>query len=148
MDFSNTMKGFKMKKVCAVAVLSSVLFLMGCGNSKLDKCRQEKESLQSNVSLLQQEALAAKEAVAKKDKTIEDLRSENTQMQTQAMESIKTMMEKQAAKDKEVKDKLTAAQQQIADLQKQLDQAKTERDQAVQQLKTPAAPAAQPAVTQ
>lgn len=142
-----------MKTLCAVAVLSTML-LAGCGNSELKNCQQENQTLQSNVKLLQQELLAAKEAVSAKDKTIQDLQSENVQMQTKAMESIKTMMEKQAAKDQELKDKFAVAQKQAADLQMQLDQTKAqlsqtqaERDQAQQQLKT-AAPAGQPAPAQ
>lgn len=137
-----------MKKLCAFTVLTAMLFLLGCNNSELVNCQQENQSLQSNISLMQQELAAAKSAVEKKDKTIEDLRSENVQMQTKAMESIRTMMERQAAKDQEIKDKLAAAQQQNSELQKQLEQLKAELNQARQQ-PSPAAPAAeQPAAVQ
>ena len=116
-------------------MLSSVLFLIGCENSELVNCQEENQAMLSNVSLLQQDLNAAKAAVEKKDKTIEDLQSENVQMQTKAMESIKTMMEKQAVKDQELKDKLAVATKQNTELKNQLEQTKAQLDQITVQLK-------------
>ncbi|MCE5187157.1 MAG: hypothetical protein LLF76_13635 [Planctomycetaceae bacterium] len=125
-----------MKNVCVLAVLVGMIALAGCSNSKLTACQTENESLKGNVSVLQQELQSAKDAVGKKDKTIEDLKAENVQMQTKAMEGIKTMMERQSAKDQEVKDKLTAAQKENTNLRAQLEQAKTQLNQAMESQST------------
>jgi outer membrane murein-binding lipoprotein Lpp len=146
-----------MKKLYAVAVLSAVVLLAGCQNPELVNCQQENQSLQASVSVLQQDLNAAKEALAKKDKVVENLRSENIDLQNKAMEGIKTMMERQAAKDQELKDKLAATQQQLKQLTEQLakttqeldraktelEQVKAERDSALEAAK--AAAAEQPA---
>jgi chromosome segregation ATPase len=143
------MKGFVMKKLFAVLMLSAVVLLAGCQNPELINCQEENQSLQASVSALQQDLNAAKEALTKKDKTIENLRSENVDMQNKAMESIKTMMERQAVKDQELKDKLASAQQQAKQLtgdlarstqeldrvKTELVQVKAERDRAVEAAK-------------
>lgn len=144
-----------MKKAFSILAFFGLLFAVGCENPELMNCQQENQTLQSNVLLMQQELAATKAAVDKKDKTIEDLRSENVLMQTKAMESIRTMMEKQAAQDQELKEKLTAAQQQNKDLQQQLEKTKAEISQAQQQVqelqqqvqRQPTAPAATEAPT-
>lgn len=121
-----------MQKLCTIVTLTIVLFLLGCGKSELANCQQENQTLQSSISLMQQEIAAAKSAVEKKDKTIEDLRAENLQMQTKAMEGIQTMMAKQDARDKEMKAKLATAEQQNKDLQQQIEQLKTQLQEAEQ----------------
>lgn len=128
------MKGFVMKKLYAAAVLSAIVLLAGCQNPELVNCQEENQSLQASVSALQQDLNAAREAVAKKDKSIQDLRSENVDLQNKAMESIKTMMERQAAKDQELKDKLATTQQQLKQLTEQLAQTTQELDRSKTEL--------------
>ena len=88
-----------MKTVSLFAVLAIAVCLIGCENAELVTCQQEKDALQGQLD-------QANTTITEKDTNIEVLKSENTEMQTKAMESITTIMTKQAAKDKELKQKL------------------------------------------
>ena len=99
-----------MKTVHLFAVLAIAVCLIGCENAELVTCQQEKDALQGQLD-------QANTAITEKDTNIEALKSENTEMQTKAMESITTIMTKQAAKDKELKQKLVEKSEQAQELE-------------------------------
>ncbi|HOK96032.1 MAG TPA: hypothetical protein PK052_04755 [Anaerohalosphaeraceae bacterium] len=124
-----------MKKTSIIAVLAAVLWLAGCENKELTTCQQDNQTLQEQVHTLQQQLQQAQAAAAEKDQKIEALKAENTKVQTQAMESIKTMMEKQAAHDAEVKKNLDAKTQEAKDLQQKLQASQAVMEDLQKQLK-------------
>lgn len=109
-----------MKIVSLIVVLTIGICLIGCEDPELVTCQQEKDMLQSQLD-------QANSALAKKDSKIASLKTENTEMQTQAMESIATMMQKQAENDNKIKQKLVeraaeikALKEKVASLEKQI----------------------------
>ncbi|MCI0499912.1 MAG: hypothetical protein L0Y36_09580 [Planctomycetales bacterium] len=125
-----------MKKASIVVALIAAVCLVGCENKELVTCQQENQTLQQQVKQVQA-------AVAEKDQKIEAMKAENTAIQTKAMESIKTMMEKQGARDTEVKKALDAKTREVSELQKKLQAAQTAVAELQKQLE--AAAAAKPA---
>ena len=103
-------KGLTMKTVSLFAVLAIAVFLIGCENPELVSCQQEKDLMQGQLD-------QANTIITEKDTNIEALKTENTEMQTKAMESITTIMTKQAARDNELKQKLVERAKQIQDLE-------------------------------
>ena len=101
-----------MKHVLAVMVVAALVALAGCENTQLMECQGQNAALQAQVE-------TANAAVAEKEKQIEKLQAENVDMQNTAMQSITTMMTKQAEKDKQIKDQLAQSQQQVKDLKQQ-----------------------------
>lgn len=84
-----------MKTLSLLSALLLAVCVVGCENSELVTCQQEKEVLQGELD-------QANATITKKDTKIENLETENVEMQTKAMESIQVMMNKQAEKDKEL----------------------------------------------
>ena len=99
-----------MKTVSLFAVLAIAVCLIGCENAELVTCRQDKDLLQGQLD-------QANTTIAEKDSNIEALKTENTEIQTNAMESITTIMTKQAAKDNELKQKLVEKTEQVQELE-------------------------------
>ncbi len=152
-----------MKKAGVGIVLLTALFLVGCQNKELVKCRQDNQTLQSQTTALQQELTQSKAAVQQKDAEIAKIKAENVDMQNKAMESIMNMLKKEeerskklqasiAQKDEQLKaesDKTAASEQKTNQLQKQIETLKADlakANQAVETLKAQAAqatPAAQ-----
>jgi len=120
MDFK-FQKGWTMKTVSLLSLLVVAVCLIGCENAELVTCQQEKDVLQGQLD-------QANTAITEKETSIKALKTENTELQTKAMESITTMMQKQAKKDNQIKQKLTERVQEIqtlkekaASLQAQID---------------------------
>ena len=110
-----------MKTVSLLSVLVVAVCLIGCENAELVTCQQEKQVLQGQLE-------QANSSIADKEEKIEALKTENTEIQNKAMESIQTMMTKQARNDKQLKQKLTerakevqALKEKVAALQAQID---------------------------
>ena len=99
-----------MKTVSLFAVLAIAVCLIGCENAELVTCQQDKDLLQGQLD-------QANTTIAEKDSNIEALKTENTEIQTNAMESITTIMTKQAAKDNELKQKLVEKTEQVQELE-------------------------------
>ena len=99
-----------MKTVSLFAVLAIAVCLIGCENAELVTCQQEKDLLQGQLD-------QANAAITNKDTNIEALKTENTEIQTKAMESITAMMTKQAEKDNLLKQKLVEKAKQVKDLE-------------------------------
>ena len=110
MDLKFFRKDWTMKTVSLLSVLVVAVCLIGCENAELITCQQEKDTLQGQIEL-------ANTVIAEKDTQIEALKTENIEIQNTAMESISTMMAKQAKKDKELKQKLVGSDQQVKDLE-------------------------------
>lgn len=92
-----------MKTVSLFAVLVVAVCLVGCDNSELVNCQQDKDLLQGELDQANTKIVALEE--------------KNANDQNLAMESITTMMNKQAEKDKELKQKLAEREDQIQDLE-------------------------------
>jgi chromosome segregation ATPase len=73
-------------------------------------CQQDKDILQGQVD-------QATAAITEKDAKIESLEAENVKAQNLAMESITTMMTKQAAKDKQDQQKIRDLKEKVAALE-------------------------------
>ncbi len=102
-----------MKIVSLLSVLVVVVCLVGCENAELVNCQQDKDILQGQLD-------QANATIAEKNSEIETLKTENTEMQNTAMESIKTIMTKQAEKDNQLKQKLVEGAQQIQTLKEKV----------------------------
>ena len=112
-------KDLMMKTLCLIAVLMGAVCLVGCEDPELVTCQQEKATLQSELE-------QANAAISEKDAQIKKMKTENTEMQTQAMESIQTMMTKQAEKDNQIKAKIVEKTKQIKDLEAKVAMLETE----------------------
>ncbi|OQY05433.1 MAG: hypothetical protein B6I25_05645 [Planctomycetales bacterium 4572_13] len=99
-----------MKIVSLFVVLAITVCLVGCENAELVNCQQEKDLLQGQLDQVNT-------AITEKDTTIEALKTENTEIQTKAMESITTIMTKQAAKDSQLKQDLAEKAAQVQELE-------------------------------
>ena len=99
-----------MKTVRLFAVLAIAVCLIGCENAELIDCQQDKDILQGQVD-------QATAAITEKDAKIESLEAENVKAQNLAMESITTMMTKQAAKDKQDQQKIRNLKEKVAALE-------------------------------
>ncbi|MHC5143444.1 MAG: hypothetical protein ACYSOY_07635 [Planctomycetota bacterium] len=99
-----------MKTVRLFAVLAIAVCLIGCENAELIDCQQDKDILQGQVD-------QATAAITEKDAKIESLEAENVKAQNLAMESITTMMTKQAAKDKQDQQKIRDLKEKVAALE-------------------------------
>ena len=99
-----------MKTVRLFAVLAIAVCLVGCENAELIDCQQDKDMLQGQVD-------QATAAISEKDAEIESLEAENIQAQNLAMESITTMMTKQAEKDKQDQQKIRDLKEKVAALE-------------------------------
>ncbi len=99
-----------MKTVRLFAVLAIAVCLIGCENAELIDCQQDNDILQGQVD-------QATAAITEKDAKIESLEAENVKAQNLAMESITTMMTKQAAKDKQDQQKIRDLKEKVAALE-------------------------------
>ncbi len=98
-----------MKTLSLFTGLMVAVCLVGCENAELVTCQQEKDALTGQLD----QATAAN---TEKDSRIAALKAENTEMQTKTMESIQTMMKKQAEKDNQIKAKIVEKAKLIKDL--------------------------------
>ena len=99
-----------MKTVSLFAVLAIAVCLIGWENAELIDCQQDKDMLQGQVD-------QATAAISEKDAEIKSLEAENIQAQNLAMESITTMMTKQAEKDKQDQQKIRDLKEKVAALE-------------------------------
>lgn len=106
-----------MKSVSLFAVVAIAVCLIGCENAELVTCQQEKGALQGQLD-------QANTTITEKNTNIEALKTEHAEMETKTMESITLMMTKQAAKDKELKEKLAQKEREVTYLRKTNDEFK------------------------
>ncbi|MCD6175871.1 MAG: hypothetical protein J7K65_08935, partial [Planctomycetes bacterium] len=85
--------------------------------AELVTCQQEKGTLQGQLD-------QANTTITEKNTNIEALKAEHAEMETKTMESITLMMTKQAAKDKELKEKLAQKEREVTYLRKTNDEFK------------------------
>lgn len=116
-----------MKHLTAFVIVSVLLCMAGCENVQLAECQDQNAGLQVTIDDLQVQLEQAKSSLEAKDKAIDKLKAENVEAQNTAMQSITTMMQKQAAADKKLKEKLVDKVQQVkvltakvAELEKQI----------------------------
>jgi len=102
-----------MKIAGLLSIMVVAMSLVGCENSELISCQQEQQVLTMQTNALEQQLEQAKSAITERDGQIEQLKIENTNIQTKAMESISTMMQKQAAADEKLKKELSDAQEEL-----------------------------------
>ena len=128
-----------MKKISLLVMLTAIAFLAGCQDAQKDAeiatCQQEKMDLQGQIAACQQGKLdlqgqldQANATIQQKEQKVENLQEKNRELNQKALESIRTMMEKQNAKDIELKNKLkskdaeiVALQQKVKELQNRLE---------------------------
>ena len=107
-----------MKKIGLLGILMVFVLLAGCNdaqkNDQLIACQQEKAMLQAQLD-------QANDSIGKKDQQIEKLKGDVREVNQKALESIRTMMERQNAKDVELKNKLKAKEAEAKELQQKLD---------------------------
>lgn len=101
-----------MKTVSLLAVLMLAVCLAGCENSELVTCQQEQQALQTQTETLQQQLDQANTKIAA-------LEAKNIEDQNIAMQSISTMMQKQAAADEKLKGQVAESQKQTKNLKAQ-----------------------------
>lgn len=102
-----------MKNVGLLGIMVTFVLLAGCQDAQLMNCQQESQVLQTQLD-------QANATVAKKDKMIENLKGEIQTINQKAMEGIRTILEKQSAKDEELRNKLKAKEAEITELQQKL----------------------------
>ncbi|MBC8377975.1 MAG: hypothetical protein H8E62_02250 [Planctomycetes bacterium] len=103
-----------MKHVGLLGIMATFVLLAGCQDTQLINCQQENQALQTQLD-------QAKATATAKDKKIEDLEGEIQTVNQKALESIRTILEKQNAKDVELKNKLKIKEAEAAELQQKLD---------------------------
>lgn len=113
-------KGLKMKTLSLLVVVVLAAFLAGCENPELVACQEEKQVLQTRNDGMQQQLDEANAVITRKDEQIKKLKTENTKMQTKAMESIQTMLQKQASRDEELKKQVATKEQTIQELKQKI----------------------------
>lgn len=122
-----------MKKMSLLVMLAAVALLAGCQDAQKDAelagCQQEKLDLQSQLD-------QANATVQQKDQKIEAMKGEITKLNQTALESITTMMQKQNAKDVELKNKLKAKEIEAGGLQKTVQELKAQLNAAKAAAKT------------
>ena len=96
-----------MKIAGLLLMLVVALGLVGCENSELITCQQQKQVLETQIEALQ---------------------TENVEIQNKAMESITTMMQKQAAADEKVKNQLADTKEELTEVKSKLSKQKTEHE--------------------
>ncbi len=113
-----------MKKWIMPMIVIAAALLAGCNESeKVDTelvlCQQQVQQLQAHLD-------QANQTIARKDEQIGGLQDEVREINQKALESIQVMMQKQSVKDTELKDKLTASQQEVKELQEKLSRMQTD----------------------
>ena len=121
-------KGLIMKIAGLLSMLMVALGLVGCENSELITCQQQKQVLETRTDDLKKQLDQAKSAITERDKQIEALQTENVEIQNKAMESITTMMQKQAAADEKVKKQLADTKEELTEVKSKLSEQKTEHE--------------------
>jgi len=76
----------------------------------------------------QAQVQAANATITEKETQIENLKAENVEMQNTAMQSITTMMQKQAAADEKLKKQLADSQKQVKELKQKIESMTIEYD--------------------
>ncbi len=103
-----------MKKVSLLGILAVVILMAGCGEDpKLTTCQQENTDLQAKLA-------KAASTIEQNELMIDKLKAENTEVQKKALESIRTIMEKQNAVTVEKNNKLKAEQEKTKELEKKI----------------------------
>lgn len=104
-----------MKKIALLGVLAAVILMTGCGGEdpKLTTCQQENADLQTQLK-------KASSTIEQNELMIAELKDKNTEVQKKALDSIRTMMEKQNAVTVAEKNKLKAEQEKVKELEKQI----------------------------
>ena len=97
-------------------LIVALLCVGGCSNRKLTDCQQQNQKLQADVTQIQQRL---QDETVKHKAEVDKLNAESAEMQTQAMQSMTTMLKK----DQEVQEKLKTR---VAELEVQV---KTQADQ-------------------
>jgi predicted nucleic acid-binding Zn-ribbon protein len=97
-------------------LLIVALCVSGCGHRKLADCQKQNQKLQADVTRIQQQL---QDETAKHKADVDKVSAESKEMQTQAMQSMATMLKK----DQDLQEKLKAR---IAELETQV---KTQADQ-------------------
>ncbi len=125
-----------MKKTVLLGVLASIVLLAGCGeNPKLTACQQEKADLQTQLDQANEAVQTKEAALAEKEATIDKLKADNTEVQKKALESIRTIMQKENKAKVDAKKKLDAEKVKVKELQ----QKESELQQKVKKLQQKAA---------
>lgn len=110
-----------MKKISLLGILMMAALLAGCENAEkkaqLVTCQQEKQQLQTQMD-------QANATLQQKDQQIDKLKGDVREVNQKALESIRTMMEKQNAKDVELKNKLKDKEAELKTLQQQVSELK------------------------
>lgn len=109
-----------MKRLLAIVIIMGTLTLVGCENVQLMECQEQNAALQKQLSDAKANMIAAQKTITQKDNKISALEEKNIEDQNTAMQSITTMMTKQAEKDKELKQKLADKTQQVRKLNKKV----------------------------
>lgn len=106
-----------MKKIGLLGILMMFALLAGCEdaqkNQQLATCQQEKQQIQVQLD-------QANSIIQQKDLQIEKLKGEVRNINQKALESIRTMMERQNAKDIELKNNLKEKEALVKELQQKL----------------------------
>jgi chromosome segregation ATPase len=123
-----------MKTLSLLGAVVLAALLAGCENPELVACQEEKQVLQTRNDGIQQQLDEANAVITQKDEQIKKLKIENTEMQTKAMESIQTMLQKQAAADEKLKKQLAEKDEQIKQLKNKVAELESQVDKQKQQL--------------
>lgn len=83
-----------MKTAAVVVVLSGLIILCGCENAQLTRCQQENAELKAQAQKARTELTAA-------NAKVDELKKKDAETQTKALDAVRTMLEKQHARDLE-----------------------------------------------
>lgn len=124
-----------MKHTGLLGLTVALLLVVGCESPELVTCRQDRQMLEQQTETLQKELNQARATIERKDAEIAKIRTENIEIQQQAMESIMTMLGREQERAtrlqtalNEKEKALKAEQEKTAALQQLIDSAPASQD--------------------
>jgi chromosome segregation ATPase len=102
-----------MKTLNLLLALLLAVCVVGCENSELIDCQQDRESLEGQLD-------EANAAVAEKETKIEKLKADNLEAQSKAMEGISAIITKEQAQKEKLNEQLGEKNQEIQTLKEKV----------------------------
>ena len=102
-----------MKYLELLIILVLATALIGCENPELTQCQQNVQQIGTELAQATETLQKVQQENEKLEKRLADQRDKSRDMQTKAMEGITKMLTKQAGKEKEIKQDLKDAQNQL-----------------------------------
>lgn len=95
-----------MKKTAVVLLMVGMVVLCGCENKQLKDAQAQNAQLKADAEKAKADSVAAEGKVTQMETKLAEMKKKDQETQTQALNSIRTMLEKQDVKTKELNAKI------------------------------------------